>query len=479
MSIDEKNLQDFLIIISEILTHMEQMKTPESAMKVAKEMGMKIFTLEIKPSKELYEREKKNNQKLWDSLYFHHKLNIRDKGHKALSNIIGRILNNQKYSLKNRVSHSSLQTSIIDNFLLATIIQGKEMTISLAMKIIDKSIKNVLNNIETTNYFFPCMIAYQDNEDEFIIGPIKFMTMNRFWSQNQKTIDKSLKISQEEILKYFNKFPWIAEVIIDHLEDERAEELSKQAVQYALNIFKIYTPHYYNKKLRIAGDTDYEPTCTLKIRNGEPLTTISSSTLGWFLHDKKFSEEAGPRFTDISRLTGQLITSFLSGHNIPLIYQRLLNAIWWFGDAVDEQSSSAQLIKYINVIEAIINTDDRDKSTTDQFRKRTIDILSGCLDTMFDNNSQLTKHLNNIYGVRSDLVHGKKPPTDVNIYEEISFAHDVASHVIHNAFYWSIFLAEKNVNMSLKSISREFDNSMAEFNKRWVQKKEGPNPAPG
>jgi hypothetical protein len=467
MSLDEENLQDFLVIISEILTHIDRMKDIESAKIVVREMGMKLFTHIIKPSNQLYEREKKHDQKLWDSLLYHNKYNIRDKGHEALSNIIERTLDNPKNSLRNRISYSSLRTNIIDNFLLEIIVQGKEMTISLAMKIVDKSIKNVLDNITTTQYFFPCMIAYQDNEDEFIMGPIKFMTLNKFWAQNQGSLDKNSKIFQDQLSEYFNKFPWIAEVTIDHIEDERAEELSKQAVQYALNVFKIYTPHYYNKKLRIAGDTDNDPICSLKIQDGEPLTTISGSTRGWHLHEKKFSEEIGPRFTNISLLTGQLITSFLSGHNPPLIYQRLLNAIWWFGDAVDEQSSSSQLIKYINAIEAIVITNN--KETTDQFRKRTIGILSGCLDTMFNDSSQFTKHLNKIYGERSNLVHGKRPPIDINIYEEITFAHEVASHVIHNAFYWSIFLAEKNVNMSLKSIGREFDNSMAEFHKRLVQ----------
>ncbi|WP_321394213.1 HEPN domain-containing protein [Emcibacter sp.] len=460
MTIASENLEDFKIMLDGINDFANKCRDPESALDTAKSMGMDILRYQIAPSNGFYERHKELDKKILDSLR-HGNLNIQRKGYLALCRIVDRTLYKSKPPIRNKIAFSTLSKRVVDLFLLEMAVHKKTMNQSLADSIINKSRNNILKELAPTTHFYPCIITDDKVSDEFNFGPVTFYTKDRFLEnyEHEFRTDENNKL-HTKALEYYSQFPWIAKVFVPQVEIEKSRQMSKQAVIYALSVIKLILEPHAGKRIKLCGGTENPYMAEFKILNDQPYAMITS-TAKYISADDKLSNILHENLDRISNLSGQLLSFFLSGEEVALIYQRLLNSIWWFGDAVSEISESAKIVKYVNAIEAIVITDDN--KTTAQFNNRVLGLVTPVREYLFDDTMKLDKKISKLYDLRSKLVHGRKSPIDTKLAENIFFAHDLASKVIISSFYWTSMIAEKDHNMTIKSIHKEFENSLEEF----------------
>jgi Apea-like HEPN len=105
----------------------------------------------------------------------------------------------------------------------------------------------------------------------------------------------------------------------------------------------------------------------------------------------------------------ELLTFFKT---LPPLWERFLDALTWYGDAVAESSEAAKIIKFVSAIERMTGTG---KETSPE--RRVTDIIVSRASILYRNISgqkliDSIRRVEDIYDQRSNLVHGSLSPQD-------------------------------------------------------------------
>ena len=402
--------------------------------------------------------------------------------------------------LKFRVSLREIRKAIEWVFTNQVIKNGNRLTDRLASKIITTACNHVRNKkITKKTFFIPCVISDSQGKQKFDLGGVSFYSHEAFFEKfdgklsayTQSVASKFLadekdiilrkrprvfpakerewplieinKISkhfEEELRKYYSSYHWIAVIEVSGFDDVVGQRIAEYSVETALNILRLFIGNGQVERFRQSGRRRPEIKQSRMTMNEKGQLEISLSNHGeealldenW--STKLFSGKSG----DWIRLAGSLIDYLKSGQEIPLIYQRLIDALWWYGDAVSEPFSHVRIIKYSNALEAFLCTSNVDISHQLSVRHAYL-----CSRNIHLEGVERFDQIKRFYDARSAIVHGRRSPLDSH-FDNVSYLGErLASETLLDGLDWTYFLALQNVGMNEKEIGYFFDNELPNF----------------
>lgn len=408
---------------------------------------------------------------------------------KRLDEMADRVLTSAGF--EDIVSPAIVRETII-HFFCADIIDKKlELTQSRADKIASKTILHIRSNkLRSITHFFPCHLPDDNQSEEFQIGEIRFTKTSKLlaeksealnlYSENTRkywaslapaspnsSVDSLHSSDKRETLevdlrKYFALFDWVAIVKVSEVEATRSAKIAKLQLVTALNIIKLFFPPEHGRKVSADFSTrSREEFVSLTEENCELEITFHrrwnrSRHNGW-VSKIIYGEGA-----DWVATAGSLIDFLFRQSKLPLLYQRYLNALWWYGESLSqEEVPFLRVLSLTNSLEAILNTiegKNDSRSISDEVAIRTsllLDIPNEKIDW-----KKLTKKL---YDIRSDLTHGRTPAFEESLTAEINQGTRIVHRVLMETLSWTLFLAINGAPKTLSEIDKRFEEDLERF----------------
>jgi hypothetical protein len=305
--------------------------------------------------------------------------------------------------------------NIEDRFLR----RNSPINLSSADQLFADSIKKAAGGIKSITHYAPCLISDDEGAEEFSIGKIKFRRRKSCLAGLQPQFDNYRKANKEagEIddklldttLEYYASFDWLAEVTIDDADAATSYELAVSSVEAALNFLHVLVGTRQSNHFRVGGPAPkLDKRGRFELSNGKIGTievtrswTSRSLGEGWWQH----LHDIGVART--LPIIGKVIDLNLARTPTPLS-QRLLDAAHWYGDASREKFPASQLVKFVTAMERVLITGKRGDLT------KTFCDRGSALFVYPEKEKRVEarKRFSQVYGARSQLVHGSTSPND-------------------------------------------------------------------
>lgn len=390
--------------------------------------------------------------------------------------------------LKSRIQVEVLDKAIQHIFQKDICAAHKELTQSCADRMVSKAIKHVQNNkLITQKYHFPCILPLDKHKHSFCVGPVHFQQTDQFLADKAERLesyefalrerlinqdrerlkrdlteeemdncDGTSRVFLSDLKEYYSNYPWIMALEVKGFEEGKAREVAELGVQTALNIIRLFFPHIHAEKIQMAGRPKWEWKTSDLTETPDGKVSISlhrrakvSDGTGWV---EVYSEGEGGQWL---AMAGGLITFLISGAPVPFLYQRLINALWWYGEALSVDVPYLKVTSLANALEAFLATKTDDIAAQISAR--------GSLFMRIEGTDENWKaRIKKFYDMRSDLVHGRLPAFDKEVSTQIGWGTRITSRVLLDGLSWTRYLADHEAN-DLDSIHNHFENELERF----------------
>jgi hypothetical protein len=429
---------------------------------------IEIILAEISKFSYMSTQELKNCNELWRF----HTFNAFVKGKKVdliygkksfecLLNISKRYLRTKKEYSENidiNVFIEQLLYKIIERFY----VEKRLFSESEVQKIFSSVVRIIKQGQMALTHYIPCVLISGNTPQYFNMGPVKFERIESFLLNHEDELNKTIeRIKNENILrrqdyakypnldidlsddageklahrlmdgvkKYFTQYGWVASVSIPSCDISISEARAQRTIELSLNIFKLFINDTNGYKLRqghnIFGDLVNTAKLTKDTDDIFKISLTGKTARDVFVEDNwfdLFSKEAvKPYINGIITALNTCIEP-MTNHLI----QRIIDGLFWFGQAVSERNISVKIIKYMAAIERITITEKSENITKNVTQRMAIlDHLATNerLDICYKKSCQ-------IYEVRSNLMHGSVSPFDEKLFEIKGYIHEMAKNII-------------------------------------------------
>jgi hypothetical protein len=385
-----------------------------------------------------------------------------------------------------------LDHAIREAFVHYFLVQGKpwdeqkwiDLMLNRAMRAVKKE------HLERTHYL-PCVVIVEPTPESFLIGPVRFLTNEKFFLDYGHAIDVDIggealhghaqlrQVSSPEsageesddrasrgdrigltwINDYYKAFTWIAEVEIPPCGSRVSEERAETSVQAALDVLKLFFGYRNGKDFRLGHHRGHrDRTAHLNRVNDRFDYILRSGGEGGFADDGWYDGIKAKNEWAL-QAAGSAIAAYLEPNKVMSDHRdRWLGALRWYGLAVTEPTPAAQLVQYVAALERLTvleetgTTDDKSGQTvTDVVTRRTA-LLAWTSDNRADLPS-LREEARTLYRWRSALLHGRSSPLTKEIVEVMHLAHRIAQQAMFNALaiYIQLDLANKRTPKDLEA----------------------------
>lgn len=318
-------------------------------------------------------------------------------------------------------------------------------------------ISKVKSKFKLYTIYIPCHISYStETKEELEIG--KVIVFNRLAFEdhihsvkldNDPSNDIHIEILQRGVEHYKN-FGWFIGVTIDSVYDlDTAIELAESAAKNFLNLLHIIISSSHSNKMIVGFDipTSYRHYALFK-DNTEELSykTSSSSSGNVGLPKQLFSIFNNSFPKELLDIFSECIDLSLDLKNEYPIANRILDAAFWYGDAVRESNYSVMIIKYATALERLLIFGEN-RGFKALISNRGIALLSVRDFIEPKEMKETQRQLQLMYKLRSEILHGEISPTSVQ-FEMPIYKVEECCRTIIQAFSLTVHLGLKNKNES-------------------------------
>jgi hypothetical protein len=340
-------------------------------------------------------------------------------------------------------------------------------------RILARAVKRAKQRHESITYYFPCVVTAKGDPPEFVIGPVRFFSTEKFFldfgdkiladdkEANKRQRDELKKLIAERkyfpekelgeeerarldklfidwIYEYYKSYAWIAEVTVPICDPKVSRARAETTVQAALDILKLFFGSYGGRDLRIGHDRGYSKKTASLARGPDGIFRPSIGQRGeGALLDAGWYEQMVKQNAWILQAAGSAIEGYLNPRNKSHHRDRWLDALNWYGQAVSERLPSAKLVKYVAALERLTVTPK--DHPNENCRQELTDIVTRrtALLTVRSYKPNLLKrareNARKLYRWRSDLMHGRSSPLSREVSSLIHLAHEIVQDAIFNA----------------------------------------------
>lgn len=312
-------------------------------------------------------------------------------------------------------------------------------------KLLNSVGKWVKKSCADRTHLLPCTLMSYQEPEALEIGPVKFhnrASFRRFYLENsdkeyQSTLEewqiKRFRTLRLDAVRFFKQFDWVAEVTVANCDLQTSKQIAEQTVASALDCMHLMLGPENSDQMRIGGvNSRVQKRSELWFDAGEGLQASNnvswqgqvSLSKGWSkaLHDDGYSL--------LWALAAFALECAVNPDLARPLSRRFLDSAFWFGEAVRAEQPTIKLINYVNALERIIMTEQK----TDIKRLMSDRIVALSKNRAQHNDADvLRKDFNEVYNIRSDLLHGTLSPMDKSVHCFVTKAAILARETIMSA----------------------------------------------
>ena len=366
--------------------------------------------------------------------------------------ICGREAYNRFYELAKRCLSSeekrddfdlqAFTRSIREEFVRVFLKEQKEVDERSVSKMLAAAMKKIKKMQKSLTHYIPCVIVFENQPDRFQIGPVHFTTIENFLNDHRNdfekkrhhlrnasiehakkavekgkmaankipTLEDSAKHADmmvDKLLEYFKGYKWVASVTIPPCDEKVSLERAQVTVEAALNVLRLFFGAFYGNKLRQGHSRGMITDTANLTRDADGNLFIAiSQKLEHVPGGDNWFQTITDNYAFYLEAAGSALNSYLETEGSSHLCQRFLDALNWYGQAVTEQMTSAQIIKYAAALERLTVTK-KEKDLTPVVTRRTA-LLN--FDGSKEDFGRCKKDASKVYEWRSNLMHGSCSP---------------------------------------------------------------------
>ncbi len=316
----------------------------------------------------------------------------------------------------NDASWVSIRSALVYAFVDRFIEKRQELTFSALDSVVARSCKHIRTKLEDHTLVVPCRLWSQGIPDEIPIGPVTFHRAQKFLAdgaiKHGGVTSTSSKWS-EEAAAFARESGWVAILTIPHVDATVALDRARRAIDSAINVLRILLGPERTRQVRRAeswgppGSHSYfrlMPDRSMRVT----ATWGGREDLMWENWPKLVF---GGTADAIREWAGASIHGLTNPQQRFPLQQRFLDALKWYGDAVQEHSCAARIAKCVFAWERLVVASDRPPppgvGQTEIVSER---VAKLCEYSDGEVGSELRKQIRKHYDIRSRLAHGSKSP---------------------------------------------------------------------
>lgn len=269
-------------------------------------------------------------------------------------------------------------------------------------KILNNTVNNVTRKFSDEDFYFPILVHGLGNE-VIDLGIASIQPKDIIFSQFESKFDANIVDYANE---FFNAqlYPYkhLLKITIRNCSKERRNHLSKQLANFIVGIIQIFSEHYgIDPDILALSINPYPNYKSFHITNDSEGYNYNFSSKGTIA----FSSEFWERFRqdnsfDIGEIIKQIIIRAANPKPVPLLLDRLIDAIFIFRSAMQDNDESSSVVKMTTALERLVNTRKENISAT--FRKRVVLLM----EMYHKEGNDWNKVVREMYQYRSSIVHG-------------------------------------------------------------------------
>jgi hypothetical protein len=399
-------------------------------------------------------------------------------------------------SLKNNFDAEVFANAVVEEFVRVFLKDAREVDQRWVNKMLSATVKKLKSKHKALTHYIPCVIVSDKEPQEFRIGPVRFMTVDKFLSENhealenerrrlledglknrQEMIEKGLRTAEEllpensakfadmlvdGLTEYFKQFRWVAEVAIPECEEEVSLRRAEIVVEAALDILKLFFTESYGKNLRLGHSRGFaERTASLTREADEKLNIKIHRGSEHVPGGSAWFEKVTGKDPFYIKAAGTALQSLIDPRYVSHLGQRFLDALNWYGQAVTELRPSAQIIKYAAALERLTVTK-KEKDLTQVVTRRTA-LLT--YDKDKGDFERAKKDAGEIYEWRSNLMHGSCSPFDRELDSVTPLAEKITRRALFVALDLFVYLDNTIENAKEIDLEKKYQSLESELTK--------------
>jgi hypothetical protein len=365
----------------------------------------------------------------------------------SLSEICDSVMKSEKW--KRRVPKNKLMDEILK--LFGKLIFDINFPADDTKSFINELISVVSNKLQSYTIYIPCHLSYS-NEVKEVLRLGKVTMFNRLAFDDHIYTEKLAEDPYIDILnegiKHYKNFGWFMSVYVENVYDfDTANTLAESAAKNLLNLLHIIISSSHSNKMIVGIDIatvnrNYTIYAGDKGNIGCSTTSSSSGNVGLpkqllSLFDHPFPKNLLDVFEECINLSLDLNDDF------P-ITNRILDAAFWYGDAVRESNYSVMIVKYVTALERLLIFGN-EGSFKSKIANRGRALLSMQNFIAPQEMEEQKIHLQKMYKLRSEILHGEISPTSVE-FEMPIYKMEECCRTIIQAFAITVQAGLKNKN---------------------------------
>lgn len=380
---------------------------------------------------------------------------------------------------------------------------GESLDADRVQGMISAAFRDTEKSFSALRHYVPCAIFYSENFPEIVVGPVRFTQTDQFLkakaealaahrergagksangtpeaekvpaSEDSSKTPKPKSFSDamvDRVISHFGDYGWIAEVDVPACSPKVSYDHALSLTRAALNVLKLILGRHHTYRVRTAEDRGHAPK-SAKLSRGEngnlqisALNTPDQNVLG----DECLEALAKDFPIDLRQAT-VVLTHAAGFADPPPLCRRFLDALAWYGDAVNEPSAAARIIKFVTAIEAMCGTGPERDAQGKEIRGVT-EIVTGragiwLQDWLGGSLAGAQAHVAKIYGWRSGLVHGSLSPFDEDMADFSRTTEEATRRILLTGldYFTSLGIADPQFTMRpLREKFRELEKNAEE-----------------
>lgn len=312
-------------------------------------------------------------------------------------------------------------------------------------RIISKAKKYVRSQKMRTLTIAKPVLINKDGGPTFSVGPVKFMTVEKFFKQynhwldehrtaviqrsmkhekdialghRPRLIDKDEKwpllsiyryadMYKNELSTYFRSSKWVAVAQVRNYDEEKGTEVADTLIRTALGILKIPLESTHGSKISLPGN--FRPqgkSSHIKYISGAPSISLHIQSETEIFSAEELENLLKTDFWHYVSSSGFILHLLEEKAQLPVLHQRLHDSIHWYSEGVSDEFYHNRIVKFCNSLESLLCTSQN--NLVDQLRFRGAYVCS--FEDPFAEWITWFKKINEVYDIRSRIVHGNRPP---------------------------------------------------------------------